>query len=166
MKELSTTLIAAVFFAFSLAQASLAQSLKIGDDGRIIGNPIHASESFVYFNCSDVVGESQFIDQMAMALTTMSEAFGVLPPQNSNCVLSQGKIGTLLQNFIAMDFFINDENAQCFYSNFCNDSRQAAFLPTASGLEMGLMVVSAEKSMTERWCLSASRGFLQQACRL
>lgn len=165
MKQLST-IIAALFCAFSLAQASLAQGLEIGGDGRIIGNPIHASESFVYYNCSDVVGDGQFIDQMAMALTKMSENLGVLPPQNSNCILSQGKIGTFFENSIAMEFFINDENAQCFYSNFCNDSRQAAFMHSDSGIEMNLMVVSFEKSVTEQWCLSASRGLLQQACRI
>lgn len=153
---------AVALFLFISATASNAQSLSIGNDGVIQGSPIHRTENTTYYDCREVVGDRAFVQGMFDALTTMSNSFGVAAPRDSNCVVSQSFI---FGNLIAIEFFINNDNARCFYRNFCNDTRSATLLPVGNEFEVNLMLVNADTQTTAFWCLSNSRGFLQQHCR-
>ena len=148
-----------------LAGALHAQGLAINSQSRLIGTPIHQTSSFDYYNCQDVMQDQNFITDMSTILTMMSTELNVTPPQNANCVVSQGKLGTFAQNSITMNYFIDAENARCFYANFCNDTRSATFYNGTPGvLQMDLTVINAARTMTVNWCASNSRGLIRQRC--
>lgn len=151
----------ALFVSMAASQIN-AQMLTIGDDGIIQGNAIFRSENVAYYTCSDVVRDAEFVKGMFDALTVMSNSLGVAAPQNTNCVLSQSFI---FGNLISLMYFIDDNNAGCFYNNFCNDTRSATMLPTGNSFDVNLLVSNAATGTTVSWCLSASRGFLRQHCR-
>lgn len=148
--------------SIALGSAASAQSLSIGDDSLLIGTPIFKNENFTYYNCSDVVKDDQFIESTFKILSKMSAAYGVAPPQNQQCVVSQSFV---LGNVISMEYFIDDDNAQCFYRNFCNDTRSATFMPTAGGFEINFMIVNAATKTTAFSCFSPTRGFLTKGCK-
>ena len=156
-----------LFFAILIAMLSCAnfvnsQSLSIDDNGVIIGQPIFKSDLFTYYTCTDVVKDQKFINSTFKFLSKMSETYGVAPPQNQDCVVSQSFI---LGNVISMQYFIDPENAQCFYKSFCNDTRSATFMSGVGGFDMNFMLINAETKTTAYWCYSASRGFLTHSCK-
>ena len=147
---------AATFMTF-LAGALHAQGLAINSQSRLIGTPIHQTSNFDYYNCQDVVQDQNFINAMFNILTMMSTELNVTQPQNANCVVFQGKLRTFAQNYIAIDYHIDAENARCFYVNFCNDTRSASFYTGTPGvLEMDLTVINAARTLTVNWCFSNS----------
>lgn len=157
---MKTTLAAAMVIALSAPASS--QSLSIDNNGKIIGPPIHRSEHFVYYRCADVVSDNSFIQNAFEILGKMSTQYKVPPPRDKNCVLSQS---FLLGNSIQIQFAVDQDNASCFYRNFCNDWRTVAFLPGEQGIDLLFNVVNAATKTTEFWCLSSSQGFNMRHCR-
>ena len=138
-----------------------AQMVSLNADGTIAGNMIHKSDNFAYYSCGGAVN-NDLITAGYTWLTNYSNMLEVPPPQNQNCVVSQGLPGTFFAFNISVNYFISDSNSGCFYNNFCNDSRTMGFHFKDNKIFLNFMVINAAKSLTKQMCVGLDGKIINQ----
>ena len=143
-----------VFFVYSIFSLSAHSSIiSVNPDGTVNGQPIHVSDNYAYYNCAGVVSE-QLIELAYEQLIDYSNSMEVAPPQNDQCVVSQGLPSSFVPYMITLNYFVSPTNSMCFYKNYCLDSRDMGLFIKDGKLYFNYMIVNATKSMTEQMCVT------------
>ena len=154
-------------FIFGIIASLVAQAqiVALNSDGTIAGNIIHKTNNFAYYSCGGVVN-NDLVAAGYTWLTNYSNMLEVAPPQDQNCVVSQGLPGTIFASTISVKYFINEANSLCFYSNHCNDSRAMSLHFKDNKIFLNFMVVNAAKSLTKQMCVGLDGKIVNQTgCR-
>jgi hypothetical protein len=138
-----------------------AQMVSLNADGTIAGNMIHKSDNFAYYSCAGAISDN-LIPVGHSWLTSYSKMLEVPPPQDQNCVVSQGLPGTLFAYSISVDYFISDANSRCFYNDYCNDTRRMSFHVKDKAIFLNFMVINAAKSLTKQMCVGVGGKIINQ----
>lgn len=144
-------LVTFIYFLSSLP--ALASIISVNPDGTVNGQPIHVTKNYAYYNCKGIVSE-QLIEIAYEQLIDYSNAMGVAPPQNDQCVVSQGLPSSFVPYMITLNYFVSPVNSMCFYKNHCLDSRDMGLFIKDGKLYFNYMIVNAAESMTRQMCVT------------
>lgn len=137
---------------FCLAGSANAQMVKLNSNGTIQGDVIHQTKNFSYYRCEGIVSEN-LVRAGFSFLEGMSKSNNIPPPRSAECIVHQGRPGTMFAFQITVDYFISETNSRCFYENFCNDTRAMSFMFKQNKMHLNFMVINAAKKLTKQVCV-------------